>query len=49
MVTADLTRALKLAACIVAGLTAVGVLLGVLVPGLAGGTHPHPTLTGSAL
>jgi hypothetical protein len=47
MVSAELARALKLGACIVAGLTTVGVSLGLLAPGLAGGTHPHPTLTGS--
>jgi Stage II sporulation protein M len=47
MVTADLARALKLGASVVVAMTAVGVLLGLLAPGLASSARPHPTLTGS--
>ena len=47
MGTPELTRALKHAAAIVFGLTAVGAIAAVIAPSLAGSTRPHPTLTGS--
>lgn len=47
MGTPELIRALKQAATVVLGLTAVGVIAAVIAPGLAGSTRPHPTLTGS--
>jgi hypothetical protein len=43
---AELARALKQAATVVLGLTAVGVIAATIAPSLAGTTRPHPTLTG---
>jgi hypothetical protein len=42
-----LGRALAVAAALVVGMTALGVVLGVLAPGLAGHTRPHPALSGT--
>jgi len=53
MVTTDLTSQrgapspLLGATLLVAGLTGAGVVLGAIDPGLAGSTHPHPTLIGT--
>ena len=47
MGTPELTRALKHAATIVFGLTAVGAVGAVIAPSLASSSRPHPTLTGS--
>jgi hypothetical protein len=41
-----LGRALAVAAALVVGMTALGVVLGVLAPALAGHTRPHPALSG---
>jgi hypothetical protein len=48
MDTTELGRALAHGVELVLGLTAIGVLLGLLVPGVAGTIGPHATLTGSA-
>ena len=40
-------RAVAHAAALVVGLTAVGVIIGLLAPSLGGSTDPHPSLTGS--
>lgn len=42
-----LAQRLATTGVLVIGLTAVGVALGVLTPGLAGGTHPHAAITGT--
>ena len=42
-----LAKRLTATAGVVVGLTALGALIGVLAPGLAGGTRPHPALTGT--
>ena len=44
----ELTRALQHAGALLTGLTILGIGAGLLIPGLAGTTRPHPTLTGSA-
>lgn len=43
----ELTRAFQRAGALIVGLTVLGALAGLLIPGLAGTTRPHPTLTGS--
>ena len=49
MITIDLngSRPLIAASAVALVLTALGVALGLLAPGLAGGTRPHPALSGT--
>jgi hypothetical protein len=45
MVTADMTRALRIGAVEVVGLTVAGAIAAVIDPGLGSSTRPHPTIT----
>jgi hypothetical protein len=47
MVTADMTRAIRIGTMSVAGLTLIGALAAAIHPALGPGTRPHPALTPS--